>query len=208
MSNIIVDLDTITARYEVHKTTIGEWVKKYPEMKKDKNNYDLVECDYAYIQILKERLDNIGIASKLKEAQTENFLLKNKLLKMEIEIKENRYLDYETMAKRITDILIIKRLELQKIPLKIGILAKNKDTYKELQSLIDEITNDFSIDCNDLKVSGDYNREYDTEDKLIWLCESLGILIDKLYSDVLNLPQDKELINDFNDLVHKIKNTL
>lgn len=92
MSSIIVDLDTITARYNVHKTTIGEWVKKYPDMKKDKNQYDLVECDYAYIQILEERIENMGDASKLREAQTENLILRNKLLKMEIIIKQKSHL--------------------------------------------------------------------------------------------------------------------
>jgi hypothetical protein len=92
MSNIIVDLDTITARYDVHKSTIGEWVKKYPEMKKGKNEYDLVECDYACIQILKERIENMSDTSKLREAQTESLILKNKLLKMEIIIKQRSHL--------------------------------------------------------------------------------------------------------------------
>ena len=92
MSNIIVDLDTITSRYEVHKTTIGDWVKKYPKMRKDKNQYDLVECDYAYIQILEERIENMGDASKLREAQIENLILRNKLLKMEIIIKQKSHL--------------------------------------------------------------------------------------------------------------------
>jgi hypothetical protein len=206
MSDIIVDLDTITTRYNVHKTTIGEWVKKYPEMKKDKNKYDLVECDYAYIQILEERLENMGSASKLKEAQTENFILKNQLLKMEINIKEGKYLDYETMAKKVNKLLAIKRLELQEIPLSLGIESKNKEAYRNMQNLIDEITERFFINCYDLEVSGNYDLEENTDDKILKLCYTLGLLINKMYSEVLENPQSAENVQTFNSLIKEIMN--
>lgn len=116
MSTILVDIDTITARYNVHKTTISEWCKKCPEMRKNKNEYDLIECDYFYIKLLEERLESVGSASKLKEVQTKNFDLKNKLLEIEIAYKEKRFVDREEIQKNLEKLLIKISMEINSIP--------------------------------------------------------------------------------------------
>lgn len=49
-----VNLDFLLERYGVVKSTIGEWVKKNPEMKLDRNQYDLAACDLVFINKLRE----------------------------------------------------------------------------------------------------------------------------------------------------------
>jgi len=210
MSNIIVDLDTITARYGVHKTTIGEWVKKYPDMRKDKNKYDLVESDYAYIQILEERLENMGTAIKLKEAQTKNFELKNKLLELELEIKENRYLDGELIAEKINKFIHCLRLLIKQIPLEIA--KKDIETSKKIEDLLNEKIDKLIWDemrIEHLKNLGNYfDMDYFEDDLFFNFSVKIWELLDIFWAKTFNYDTDKVLKESVEDVIGKLNKIL
>lgn len=170
---MIVDINYLIDRYGVHKSTIGEWVKKYPHVKAGQNEYILEEMDLAVITIYKDKLNNYCEVNRLKIAQAVNFELKNELLRIEIDkIKSGVITEPEAKEDLIGTFKIYRSYSLDMAESISEDLAK-LETPKECRDLLERsIFNCLSeihtilggqpeVSDNDLE-SG-YNFDFDTD---------------------------------------------
>lgn len=169
---MVVSLDFLLNRYKVVKSTIGEWAKKFPEMKVGRNQYDLAACDLVFINKLQEEIEKLS--STPENLSPEN-PVQRKLLaecrwieakagREEIQLNKDRGLliDFKEVEEDLSEALEAIKAQFTALPGICSVKLSGMDNVREIEGyltkLVDErlteLESSFDAIANTVTVSG------------------------------------------------------
>lgn len=143
---LIWDLQDLMSRYGVTRSAISDWAIKNPEMKEykgeslPKGRYNILASDLAYIEFLKDKLENMGSRAKKIEVETKKLEEQVLLLQIERFEKLKKLIPLEIVEDEVFDMFVTLRKNMQNIPGKLATELSNISDRQEIYNILrDEI---------------------------------------------------------------------
>lgn len=141
---LIWDLQDLMSRYGVTRSAISDWAIKNPEMKQykgeslPKGRYNVLSSDLAYIEYLKDKLENVGSRTKKIEVETEKLQEQVILLKMERYEKTKKLVLFDEYCARLCDLLMVVRNNFLAMPSSMALPLSGETSPKKIASTLTE----------------------------------------------------------------------
>lgn len=154
-NNLIWDLQDLMSRYDVSRSTISDWAIKNPEMKLykgetlPKGRYNILASDYAYIQYLKDKLENVGSRSKKIEMEIEKIQEQTLLLKLQRFEKQKNLWPVEMIIVELSTVMKVTKNKLKSLPSKLSCQIEGLKTRSEINDLLSKEIDQYLQDIND-----------------------------------------------------------
>jgi hypothetical protein len=162
---LIWDLQDLMSRYGVTRSAISDWAIKNPEMKEykgqplPKGRYNILASDFAYIEFLKNKLENVGSRARKIEFEIEKLKEQTYMLKLERLEKQKKLVLGDDVSLSVIEIVTNIRNRFLALPSLMAMrLSGISDPKQVAQILTDE------IDRSLTELSEKMRHFYDTED--------------------------------------------
>ena len=149
---MIVSLDFLLNRYKVVKSTIGEWVKKFPEMKVAHNKYDLAACDLVFINKKREEIEKLSSAPKnlssdhpqVRLTLAQCRLTEAKAEREELQLNKDRGLliDFKEVEEDLSEALEAIKAQFTALPGICSVKLSGMDNVREIEGYLTKLVDE------------------------------------------------------------------